>query len=295
MKTGEVLQKEGNYHVKIQTGLNPARDENKVNSYVTDLTNACRKASVVLKKDCTLHCALPTIRQLAEKTLQIIEPSFKLKTERQRRSTKEHGKLARFIIYLFWNDDETEDSSPMGIVQHAVNDFEKIEQQLQSNQVKYEQQFANALSKIQEEDERIITNFDISGTQRQLQQLSNVVRFNLNNLLDAYNGLETTKLTEDEMEKIIVKVNNVLIDCEVPKLTNRQLSRMIEATVKLIDGEYQIILSIPIVKRDVFTSYFTAPMPNAAINMIPDFDDHTIIINEINNLGIDATTAMEKN
>ena len=96
------------------------------------------------------------------------------------------------------------------------------------------------------------------------------------------------------MEKIIVKVNNVLIDCEVPKLTNRQLSRMIEATVKLIDGEYQIILSIPIVKRDVFTSYFTAPMPNAAINMIPDFDDHTIIINERNNLGIDATTAMEK-
>ena len=35
-------------------------------------------------------------------------------------------------------------------------------------------------------------------------------------------------------------------------------------------------------------------MPNAAINMIPDFEDHTIIINERNNLGIDATTAMDR-
>jgi hypothetical protein len=256
-----------------------------------ELKESCTKIKNTLKIPVDQACVLGTVDRLAEQTIDTISPTeLTFRSNRMKRDTKKkHGAIINFILYLFWNDDDSEDTStPMGVIKHAVSDFKEIENKLQDTQQKYQTELAKTMAQFRTEQEKIFSKVNINIMLERLQALRETTVENILRTKDAYENLQATKMTEAELTKLIKKIETKLDDFQVPRTTLQQLTKICSSTVISEDCERVVNIAVPIVKKEIFTSFFTVPMPTKDNRQLAAFEPHSVIINARLNVRLNA-------
>lgn len=291
MEQGKVMVKEGTVDVELTTSLAPDDDKARINKMVKDYSLACEKAKH--KIAWSVDCFMSRVERTAEKALEKITSNECIKANRVKRSDEKHGKLVSIFLYLFWDssDDETGKASA---TKHAITDFKKIERKLQETQENYEQEYADSLSKIQEEESKIFASFDTATLQRYIALLREALIDHLESISEAYDSLYSVKFQDTEMNDLRKKANDLTSNAEVPNVSNKELAKMITAEISINEGRYRVTLKIPVIRTEIYSEFFVAPVPEKQKNGIPDFLPHTIRIHAASNTILDNDVELMK-
>jgi hypothetical protein len=300
MEHRQVQINAGSYHAIMKTGLEPAKDSEKIQHFADHYLDACKNAN---KMDLGINCQISEVFRLKDRAIKATEMNDDIKPTRQKRAAKkEHGKLVKFFIYLFWDDDDEEEdiSTPMGVVKHAVSDFKDIERKLQEAQSSYQKELHATTRQIQEEEGRIFTSINKQLLRERIRNLEAISIENIHGITDAYENIQNFRINKEELMTIVKRINSELKIHEIPRLTPKQLGEITTSKLSMEKGELIVTLNFPIVFTEVYKTYFAVPTPSNKLNLIANFTPHDVtvcektntFINEVDLLKINKTFAI---
>lgn len=107
--------------------------------------------------------------------------------------------------------------------------------------------------------------------------------------------MKQREVDDAELNIITATIDKIIgaeADVQVPKIANSDLKRLLTTSLKIINQTYVMTVEIPLVFKETFTGYFTAPVPNQQRGLIPNFQPHTIVISEKNKYALKEGSAV---
>jgi ABC-type transporter MlaC component len=283
----DVMLTTGSCEILIETGRNKIKDTQTVGFLTSNLTKACLSANERLKMN--MDCEFPTVYRLKDEICETIEIT-PISTRSKRNS--EHGKLVKFLIWLFWSDEDNADqSTPMGVVQHAVSDFQTIEKELQEAQAKMQQEVQHTFKQISQEDDKIFRSVDENAVKLRVSKLKDVTIENLHRFNRAYQTITSISVSDTlKIQKLVQQ--QLPKQYSTPNVSAKIMLSLLKTTLINDDGKIMLRVIMPVIRHEIFKSYFVIPVTDSTGLEITDIEPHTIIINEQLNAYLDSATEL---
>lgn len=279
----EVYLKLGVHHVEVKTNLNAENDRQRVNRFTNAFKNICQDA---MKRFTWLICQQQShhIEVMANTTLSTINSVDKpSKLARTKRNSKP-GLIVRMLRYLFLSSDDDDDASQaktMGVVRHAAEAFQHVEQQLLKKSQHVEKGLVHLADEINHQKKKSATDANLIDARIHFIEMTAMILETYKQINERYITLhETPDISDEELRTVIDTINKNVTDGVIPPIKLMDLRKLMKTSVKMEKGNVTIFVELPVVYKDLYEQYFVVPMPQADSSKVPDVNPQTIIINQ---------------